>query len=352
MRIDQKTAAGIARLAGALPNQARVLELAMLAGNGLAAPLAGVRANQARREAVRAQLKFGARSPELAHKLAEAEAASRLVESIDAEIARLSIEPPLPKQGDVAVYGYVRDSGKPVSGVTVALVDKEGDSKIEGRTGKDGSFSLSGPGPGPFGLAVRKGNSMVLSDKDQPYSTSPRPYYRVVEDAGDHEDKPARAAPGKPHEQPETPKRGRSPYSGLTLNQALVKLADDGRRLSHVKITPTKANHSLHVIDATRDSRSGAVTLEMAVGEGHSDRLDILAVLMVQGSAGEQLGLTSIEQARELLRGAQLESLDQVGELLALSDDTIARKSGIRRGAQAKSLREALESGIKLIEIG
>lgn len=359
MPIDAKTAAGIARLGKVLPDQARVLELMMLAGNGLAAPLAQARMNQARREAVRAKLKFGAQSPELARKEREHQAAEQLSASIDAEIARLSLDPPIPVEGEVAVYGYVRDHGKPVPGLSVALVAAQegaviaahGGPKVEVRTAADGSFTVSGAGPGPFGLLVRRGNTVASMDEDPWYTPAPRAYYRLIDLAGARGgEKPDHAVPPKllqPPEEGEAP--GRSPFVGLTLHQALDRLDEERRPLSRILLNPSRADHG-HVVGATMDSRNGAVSLEIAVGEGNAERLDVLAVLVARGPEAERIGIGSIEQARERLKAAQLDSLGDVAALLAMSDDTIARKIKVSRGAQAKVLRQLLGGALARLE--
>jgi hypothetical protein len=352
MPIDERTARGIGKLASALPGQSRILELAMLAGNGLAAPLARVRANQARREVARTRLEFGSRSPEYAGKLAEAQAANSLSASIDAEIERLTLDPPVPRDGEVAVYGYVRDNGKGMRGVAVALVGGHGQPRIETKTAADGSFSLTGAAPVPLGLAVGKGNSVLSADADPRYTPAPRAYYRVI-DVGDGHSEKAEPAP-PPIRLLEPPKRAaeqpdQAPYDGLTLNQALDRLAEEGRPLSHVILVPAPSGHG-HVIGATMDVRNGAITLELATGEGHSERLDALAVLVAQDPAAEDIGLGTIEQARERLRTAEVETLSDVKDLLDLSDATIARKAEVRRGAQAKTLRTVLQGAFDRLE--
>jgi len=349
MPVDERTALGLSKLAKSLPGQARLLELAALAGNGLAAPLARVRANQARREAGRARLAFGSRSSEYSRKVAEQQAAEQLTASIDAEIERLSLNPPVPREGEVAVYGYVRDNGRPLQGVGVSLDGARGKAGIETKTGVDGSFALTGTAAEPLGLTVRKGNAVLSADDDARYTPAPRAFYRLI-DVGDGDGKGRDRTSSRPIERPALAKPAeKAPYDGLTLGQALAKLAEDGRPLLRVILTPTEDEHG-HIIGATMDSRNGAVTLQIATSDGHSERLDALAVLIAQDPKAEQLGLGTIEQARKRLKTAEIETLEDAHGLLDLSDATIARKAEVQRGVQARTLRTLLQDALDRLE--
>jgi hypothetical protein len=324
----------------------------MLAGNGLASPLARVRANQATREAERAKVRSGARSVDYVRKAAIAQEAELLSRGIEAEIDRLSIDRPTPREGEVVVYGYVRQGGKPAAGMIVGLVGKAGDARVETQTAKNGSFTLACLAPEPLALTVRKGDKILSAEKQPLYRAAPQAYYRLVELEAGREPAPCQVIPPKQLESPpkrDPIKRDKSGLAGMTLNQALIKLDQKNLRLAMVLLTPAE-EHDGHVLAIKLDEQTREVTLEVGVRDRNSDRLDMLAVLIAHQPQADRIGIGTIEKARASLRDAEMESLGDARDLLELSDLSLGRKAKVGNTAEGRVLRELLGNALDKIE--
>ncbi|WP_067465721.1 hypothetical protein [Nocardia amamiensis] len=319
-----------------IPEAREAHGLVMLLGNGLAEAMVGMRASQARLEAVRTEARGDASA---LVRRAEADAAQAAVEVVRGEVRRLRVtEPPTGEQMR-SVYGHVIDGADPVAGAVVALMDGD-EALVCIETGTDGEFTLSVDGDRPLALRVTIGDKVVHRDDEATLAPTSFPPYRLV-DLGE-------ATPEPPTQRPcDRPSSGPLPKPGGSLTETLEKLRAADLSVSHVRVS---ASDDTTPKVTKLDHADGGIGLEVAVRPTDVGRLAVVASVLAHQPDAEAAGVRSATAATAALRAAEVTTWEEIRVLPRQKPEELARRFGLdaRSGA---ALRKALAATLTTIDV-
>ena len=372
MSIREDMAATFMGLASNAPSVEESQRLAMLAGNGIARPMAGLRARQTQREFERLAKRLPKDHPRRVAALAKAQAAGLQLKAVDAEIERLSVEPKPVGPEETGVHGYVRQNGKPVSGVDVVLVkaadgangdQSAGHPVASFETNEDGMFAIAAPSPGPLSLRVQAKRTVLYDDPEALYSATGASTYRIIdlprkgkpgdtdgkdeekekekEDGKDGSKKPDdrliekdTKPPKQPDPAPKQPDRIlTADIKGRTLHNALETLKERGIGVTSVRLKRGDVS-TPEVVAVENASGEPSVILHVAASDRPSARLDAMAALLAHDKEAAETPLETVTGAREWLRTHDIGNL---GDFASWSDKTAKRLQVDARLKQADS---------------
>ncbi|WP_067809929.1 hypothetical protein [Nocardia beijingensis] len=320
-----------------IPEAREAHGLVMLLGNGLAEAMVGMRASQARLEAVRTEARGDASA---LVRRAEADAAQAAVEVVRGEVRRLRVTEPPTGEKMRSVYGHVIDGANPVAGAVVALMDGD-EALVCIETGTDGEFTLSVGGDRPLALRVTIGGKVVHHDDEATLAPASFPPYRLV-DLGD-------ATPAPPTQRPcDGPSSsGPLPKPGGSLTETLKKLRSVDLSVSHVRVS---ASNDTTPKVTKLDVADGGIGLEVAVRPTDVGRLAVVASVLAHQPDAEAAGVRSAAAAAAALRAAEVTTWEEAQALPRQKPEELARRFGLdaRSGA---ALRKALTATLMTIDV-
>jgi len=371
MSIQEDMAAFLMELVAETPSLQESQRLAMLAGNGLAQPMADLRARQTNREYQRLAKRLPKDHPRRVAALAKAQSARLQVATIDSQIDRLSVEPKPVNEGEIGVHGYVREGGKPVEGVNVVLKETISDSTAEKvkfhtiacvETDKCGMFAISAKSQGPLTLGVERGRKSLLLDPDAAYTPVGMSIYRIVDletgksDGSDGHEKPndrfIEDDTGKP-KQPKIPPKKPDPIltadiRGRTLHSALETLKQRNLEVTSVRIKKGDVS-TPELIAVERASGEPSVNLHVLANDRPSARLDAMAALLAHDKQAEGTVFETVGGARDWLRDNKIGSLDDFDGWAKKTAKDIQQDAKVEKPEQASRMKRILARTRKLV---
>lgn len=336
---DDGTAEALRKLLALVPEPQEAHGLVMLLGSGLGEALTGVRARQASLELARATAR---RSASAAARRGEAEASRDALTVIRADVRRLRVSEPRSDRGTVGVYGHVLDSGAPVVGAQVALVD--GDRALACvDTDKAGAFALSQESDRALALRVMVGEEVVHLDDEATLQPGPVATYRLVELGEATTPTPEQHACDDDRPQPSQP----MPGAGGSLTQTLKEVRASGAPLAGVRLV-TSDDDPPRVVDVQEDERG--VWLDARGRTTDAGRLTVVAPVLAYQPEAELAGIGSATAAAELLRKAKVTTWGEAQETARQHPAELAKRFGLDR-EQGSALSAALTTTMSTIEI-
>ncbi len=376
MSIQEDMAGTLMELLIAAPSVSETQRLTMLAGNGLAMPMAGLRANQAQREYDRLAKRLPRDHSRRVAALAKAKAAKLQCDSIQTEIDRLSVEPKPASSEETAVHGYVRSDGKPIKGAEVILnemsIDPAGGppkaraiSSVE--TDECGMFAISAAAPGPLSLSVKKNKELVLEDKKPVYHANGLSSYRLIDLAkvgkpcdpcendenGKPDDRLIENDTAKPNN-PVPPPRQPDPIltadiKGRTLHNALEVL--EKRKIDVKLVRLSEGGVSTPEVTALENaSGEASVVLHVAAGKSATAQRDVFAALIASDEGVEGTPLDTVSGARDWLRKNKLATKGDIAGWAEKPVKDIQAQAKIKTRAGAAKIRRALIRASALVK--